>query len=122
MLIRYFSLSEKNILEFKQHMNKINYKIKSKKLLKCLKIKFFFFFIFSFLFLALFWYYLSSFCAVYRNSQKYLIQNTIVSFGLSLIYPIGFNLIPGMFRIPSLKDENKNKKCIYDLSKIMQFL
>ena len=122
MLIRYFSLSEKNVLEFKQHMNKINYKIKSKKLLKCLKIKFFFFFIFSFLFLALFWYYLSSFCAVYRNSQKYLIQNTIVSFGLSLIYPIGFNLIPGMFRIPSLKDENKNKKCIYDLSKIMQFL
>ena len=33
-----------------------------------------------------------------------------------MIYPFGLNLLPGILRIPALKDTNKNKKYLYQLS------
>ena len=121
-LIKYFSLSEKNILKIK---NEENIKEKANiipKTIKCLKIKFIIFYILSFIFLLFFWFYLSCFCAVYKNSQIYLIEDTLISFGLSLFYPIVLNLLPGIFRIPSLVNEKKDKKFLYDLSKIIQMI
>ncbi len=94
------------------------YKINKKK--KCLKIKFILFFILNFLFLIIFWYYISCFCAIYKNTQFYLIKDTLVSFGLSLLYPVGLCLIPGIFRIPSLRASKQDKECIYKLSIIIQ--
>ena len=90
------------------------------KLKKCLKIKFILFFIFTFLLLPLFWYYVSIFCVIYRNSQFHVIKDTSISFGLSLSYPIGLCLLPGILRIPSLKAPRKNKKCLYKLSQFIQ--
>ena len=87
-----------------------------------LKIKFIIFYLLSFIFLLFFWFYLSCFCAVYKNSQIYLIEDTLISFGLSLFYPIVLNLLPGIFRIPSLVNEKKDKKSLYDLSKIIQMI
>ena len=89
------------------------------KLLKCLIIKFILFYIISIIFLILFWYYLSCFCAIYKNSQIHLIKGTIISFGLSLLYPLGINLLPGFFRLPSLKG---SRECIYKISKIIQLI
>ena len=63
-----------------------------------------------------FWYFISCFCAVYKNTQIILIIDTIISFTLSMIYPFGLNLIPGFFRIPALKAKNKDKKYLYILS------
>ena len=122
IIIKTLSLSEKNILEIKKEKKIIDLKNKIKKVLKCLKIKFTFFFILSFIFLVLFWYYLSCFCAVYKNTQIHLLKDTLLSFCLSLLYPFGLNLIPGFFRIPSLKDVNKNKICLYRISKIIQII
>ena len=85
-----------------------------------LVIKFIICFILLFSFLFVFWYYLSCFCAIYRNTQIHLIKDALISFGVSLLYPLGFNLLPGIFRIPALK--NKNKKCVYVLSKIIQLI
>ena len=116
-LIKYLSLTEKNISDIKKGEIKID---KIPKTIKCLKIKFILFFILSFLFLILFWYYLSSFCAVYKNTQYFLIQNTLFSFILSLVYPFFIYLIPGILRIPSLNNRNKNKSCMYKVSKIIQ--
>ena len=121
-LIKYFSLSEKNILKIKNEQNiKENVNI-IPKTIKCLKIKFLIFYLLSFIFLLFFWFYLSCFCAVYKNSQIYLIEDTLISFGLSLFYPIVLNLLPGIFRIPSLINEKKDKKSLYDLSKIIQMI
>ena len=92
------------------------------KLIKCFKIKIIFFNIFSFLFLILFWYYLSCFCAVYQNTQKYLTLDTFVSFGISFIYPIFINFLPGFLRIPSLKNPKQKKECLYKISKILQII
>jgi len=115
-IINYLSLSEKNIIKIKNEKNKIE----KKKILKCLKIKFILFYIISFLFLLLFWYYLSSFCAIFKNTQIHLIKDTLISYGLSLLYPFILNLFPGIFRIPSLK--SNKKECLYKLSKYLQLI
>ena len=114
------SLSEKTILSLKRDTK--NIKMKIPKVIKCLKLKFLIFFSLVISLLLLFWYYISCFCAVYKNTQIHLIKDTLISFGLSLIYPIGLCLIPGIFRIPALKASNGNKECLYKLSKIVQLV
>jgi len=79
-LIKFFSLTENNILPIKSAQKNIN-EMKL-KILKFLVIKFIIFFLFDFIFLLSFWYYLSSFCSVYKNTQTHLITDTLVSFGL----------------------------------------
>ena len=120
IIVKSLSLTQKNIIELKR--TEQNIKLKVTKLLRCLIIKFILFFILSFMFLILFWYYLSCFCAVYQNTQGHLIKDTSISFLLSLIYPIFINLLPGIFRIPSLRSVKKNRKCLYNTSKIIQLI
>ena len=60
------------------------------------------------------------FGAIYRNTQIHLLKDTLVSFGLSLIYPFCIYLIPGFFRIPALSDPKKKNECLYKFSKILQ--
>ena len=93
-LIKFFSLIQKNILEIKDEKDPNNYKFKLPKIINCIKIKLFFFFILSFIFLIFFWYYLSCFCAVYRNTQLYLIDDTLLSFVISLLYPLILYIFP----------------------------
>ena len=89
---------------------------------KRFNLKFVFFFILDFFLLILFWYYISCFCAVYKNTQVHLIKDTLISFGFSLLYPFGLSLLPGIFRIPSLRAPEKDKQCIYRLSNIIETL
>ena len=121
-LIKYISLSEKSILDLKNSKDNENIDLKLEILFKCLIIRFTLFFDLSILFLFLFWYYLSCFCAVYRNTQKYLIKDTFTSFGISLLYQFIVNLLPGIFRIQALKADDKNNKCMYKISRIFQFI
>ena len=67
-----------------------------------------------------FGYYITCFCGIYENTQIHLIKDTILSFVLSLIYPFGICLIPGIFRITALRAKNNDKNCLYKLSKIIQ--
>ena len=117
IIVKYLSLSEKDILRIKEKKQKMKEEII--KLLKNLILKFILFYIIIFLFLILFWYYLSCFCAIYKNTQIHLIKDTAISFGLSLLYPLGINLLPGLFRIPSLKG---SREYIYKISKIIQII
>ena len=57
------------------------------------------------------------FCAIYENSQNHLIKDTFISFGLSFVYPFIINIFPVCFRFPALKNK---KKCLYNLSKLLQ--
>ena len=122
ILFRILSLSEKNIIEVKTSKQKKHLTMRISKIIKCLIIKFIFFYIFSFLLLLVFWYYLMSFCAVYKNSQIHLITDTLISYLISLLTPFGLCLLPGIFRIPSLNSSNKNRKCLYDFSKILELV
>ena len=122
MLIKTLSLSQKKIIEVKQDKNKKNKNKIIMDALKCLKIKFTFFFLLSFLLSILFWYYLACFCAVYKNTQIHLIKDTLLSFLMSLLYPFGLNLLPGLFRIPAIKDSNKNRIILYKISEVVQLI
>ena len=66
-----------------------------------------------------FWYFISCFCGVYKNTQIILIKDTLISFGMTMIYPFGLNLIPGIFRISALRAKKQDKDCIYKLSEII---
>ena len=118
MILNFLSLTERDILKIK---NEKNDKIKkATTILNYIFIKFIIFFILCYLFLFFFWFYLSCFCAVYKNTQIHLIKDTLISFGLSLLYPFIINLLPGIFRIPSLK--NKDRECIYKISIFIQLI
>ena len=119
-LLRILALSSIGIINFKK--NKSGKKIKKKKkvLNKTLKIKFTSYFLISSLFLIFFWYYLSMFGAIYRNTQYHLLKDTLISFGFSLIYPFGLYLLPGIFRIPSLSKRKGKREIMYNFSKILQ--
>ena len=122
IVLKALSLSEKDILKIKEEKDMTVTAIKSKNIEKCLRIKFAGFFIVSLLLMVFFWYYISCFCAVYNNTQIILIKDTAISFGLSMAYPIGLNLLPGFFRIPALRAENKDKICLYSFSKIIAYI
>ena len=118
IIIKYLSLTENKILEIKKENNFVKDKIFTN--LKKLYIKLIFFFILTFLFLLFFWFYLTCFCGIYKNSQIHLITDTLSSFGLSFLYPFILNLFPGIFRIPSIK--SKNRECLFNISKLLQLI
>ena len=120
VLVNYLSLSEKDILKIKKEEN--NKSQKAKEVLKCLVIKFILFFIFNIVFILFFWYYLSCFCAVFKNTQIHIIKDALISFLLSLIYPFGINLFPGIFRLNALKNSEKNNSYLYNFSKYLQLI
>ena len=116
LILKILSLSEKTILTIKEEKNSIKAFEKSKEIKKTLTIRFIIFLFISFLLMGFFWYFISCFCCVYVNTQIILIKDTLLSFALSMTYPFGLNLLPGLFRIPSLKAENKDKELLYKIS------
>ena len=115
--LNFLALSNDVIIDFKQDNSKINIIPKTKKLKKKLIIKFTFYFILSFIFLLFFLYYISIFGVIYKNTQIHLFKDTLMSFGLSLIFPFVIYLLPGIFRLPSLSSKNKNREYLYNFSK-----
>ena len=122
MLLKNLSLSETDILKIKHEQSIKSTIKKSKKTEKCIKIKFIVFFIISLMLIIFFWYFISCFCAVYNNTQVILFKDTLISFGLSMTYPLAINLLPGLFRIPSLRAKNKDKKCLYSFAQVLSLI
>ena len=112
-ILKLLCLSENNLLNIKRENNFELVMKKSKTIKNCLLIKFIIFYILGFCLMIFCWYFITCFCAVYHNTQIILIKDTFISFAISMIYPFGINLLPGIFRIPALKDPKKNKRCIY---------
>ena len=119
-IVKYLSLSEKDILKLKNESQIIE--DKSLKILNCIIKKIIFYFIISLLLLLFFWYFLSCFCVVYKNTQIFLIKDTSITIAISLISPFFIYLIPGIFRIPSLRTPKKDKQYLYIICKIIQFI
>ena len=115
--LKFLFLSQKNILELKYEENKYNLKAKAILTIKRLIIKYITFYAITFLLLLLFWYYLSSFCLIYKNTQIYLIKTILLSYAISIICQFIFYLIPCIIRYISLRNPGK---CFYDISQIIQ--
>ena len=59
------------------------------------------------------WYFITSFCAIYRYTQNHMFLNAFISFLFSMIYPFIYCLLPALFRYLGLE---KNYKCCYCFS------
>ena len=117
-VINVLGLSEQNILKIK-NSNIISKYVNKKfnKLFRVIRIKFISFYIIDFLILLLFWYYVTCFCGIYRNTQIHLLKDSLFSFIISLTTHFLLYLVPGLFRMCSLKRKNK---VLYGFSKILQ--
>ena len=122
VLIKFIFLSERNLIQIRQQKTLIGAEDIASKIKRNLVIKYTIFFILGFIFLSFFWMLLSSFGAVYQNTQIIVFENTLICLGISLVYPFFINIFPGFFRIPSLKAEKRDKQSIYNFSKFLQIL
>ena len=122
LLIKKLALSNKDILKIKKIKNRKLALTNSVKLIKKLYIRFSIYYIITFIFLIFFWYFISAFCAVYKNTQILLLRTTLISYLVSLLYPLALNTIPALLRIMSLRDKSHGKKCIYSFSYILHLI
>ena len=113
--IRKFALSQDNIIDFKQEKSN-----NSRKLLCTLKFKFIIFFISALMILIFLWYYITCFCGIYINTQIHLIKDCIISLITSLLIPFVLYIIPGIFRISSLRVKKPTRKLLYNFSSFLE--
>ena len=118
-LLEKLSLSQDEVLNIKEKGDIIEIKKEIIKVRKCIKIKCIIFFIISIILLFIFWYYLSVFCSVYYNTQSALIKNNFISFFTSMLYPFILDLLPGIFRIISLRSKIK---LLYIISNVLTII
>ena len=121
-ILKNLSLSQKDIIDLKRESDKKKAKKKGNEVKKRLKIKLYIFLFVGLALLRFCWYYITAFCAVYPNTQIHLINDSLISFGISMLYPFIINLLPGFLRIPSLKAVKKDKECMYKTSQIIGML
>ena len=122
ILLKMLALSGGLIIDFKKQKDKKDLEVRASALDKKIKIKFILYFLLSSIFLLFFWYYISMFCTIYVNTQLHLIKDTLISFVTSFISPLFINLIPGVFRIPSLSNKKNKRSYLYNLSKLFQMI
>ena len=104
-------LTQKQILEIiklkesdkKENTDKIN------EIYKIIRIKYIIFFIFSFLLFFFYWYFVSTFCAVYENTQIIFLKDFATTFAMKLIYPFFICIFLASLRKIALNDKKKKR-------------
>ena len=117
LLLSFLSLSDKHYYQIKYI--KIKEKKLEKRAIKCIKYKFAFFFLFTFITLIFYWYTISCFCIVYKNTQIAFLKDSCISFVLGLLYPFILYLLSTILRIISLRCNNQELFCVYTISDII---
>ena len=118
--IRKLALSQDNIVELKQEKDKAKLNKKYIRTKRILKKKFIAFFLISFINLMFFWYYLICFCGIYVNTQMHLIKDSGFSLLTGLFIPFAMCLIPGIFRISSLRVEKPTRGFLYKFAAFIE--
>ena len=118
ILLCFLSMTDKYYYQIKDNKN-ININLYS-RIIKCVKIKIVFFYIFTILMFAFYWYLITCFCAVYKNTQIAFIKDSLSSFLFGNLIPFVIYIFPSLFRIISLKIDNAFcSKCIYQFSNMI---
>jgi hypothetical protein len=92
-----------------------------KKIFKCINIKLIIFFAFTFILFIFYWYIISIFCGVFRNTQIQFIKDSAISFSICLGYPFIIYFISAGLRILSLRNSKKRCLCMYKFSYLIPF-
>ena len=119
-IIKLIFLSERNIAKVRQQSSLSKAYYFSEKARKNLVIKYIIYFILGLGFLFLFWMLLSSFGAVYPNTQMFIFKNALISFAMALVYPFFIYIFPCALRMCSLNSSQKDNECVYKISKYLQ--
>ena len=119
LLIRFITLSERDISKAQEINNPENRIAQFEKIKRILKKKLIALFIISGILMIICWYYVSAFCAVFKNSQGRYFLNVFWTFILCNLWPFITSLIAPLFRIKSIK--NKNMECMYKFSQIIAY-
>ena len=119
-IVRFVSLSERDISKITQEKNPDQRKALAEKTRRALKIKLIILFAISGLLIGLCWYYVSAFCAVFKNSQGHYFTNLLIAFVVCNIWPCVTSLIPPIFRKKSLDDATS--PCMYKFSQIIAYI
>ena len=109
LLVDFLVLTEKQVLRIKNEETEEKANDEKKCLLKITIIKLCIFFSINIILLIFFWFYLTCFNAVYPNTQIFLVINTAISFVISNIIPLIYNLIPAFIRNDILTNKNIKK-------------
>ena len=117
LLLCYLCMTDKHFYQIKE----INLGNQEQSIIKCIKLKLSFFVLFSIIMFAFYWYTIACFCAVYKNTQIAFIKDSLLSFGVGLLYPFLLYLFPSILRKITLKFNKNNLKCIYVISDIIPF-
>ena len=97
LILKRLSLSQSELITIKKEIDQVKAKKLATKSKKCMKNKLYIFFLVGIILLLFFWYYISAFGAVYKNTQLHLIKDTLISFGISMVYPFLINFIPFLY-------------------------
>ena len=117
VILCYLSLTDTPIYLIKELSKKKENAEKIIQILKCVRIKLVIFFVFTFLLFLFCWYFISAFCAVYRNTQHIFIKDTLISFLTSMVDPfITYAALTFIRIISLLRCGNKKLSFIYAIS------
>ena len=116
------AFSHKNIIKLRYNKDIISVIDKTENLIKKLKIKYILYFGMTIFFNAIFFYYITAFCAIYSIIQTHMISDSIMSFLLTMSYSIVLSLISTIIRVSSLKKENKFRHLLYIISWIISLI
>ena len=119
-ILCYLSLTDKYIYQIK-NLSKCLERDRVFKILKCIEFKLIIFYILIFILFIFYWYLVSVFCAVYKNTQIIFLKDALSSFVLGSVIPFIIYLIPTTFRIISLKNQKHKLEYLFKLSNIIPF-
>ena len=122
IIVKLIFLSERGISNIRNQPTILLTNVAAANAKRNIKIKYSIFFILGLLFLGSFWLIMSSFGAIYKNTQVFIFENALMSLVISLVYPFFINILPCMFRMCSLGAKNPSCSCIYSFSKFLQIL
>ena len=120
IILCYFSLTDKHIYEIKGFANKLKDKETVLKILRCIKLKLFGFFMFTFLLFLFYWYFISAFCAVYQNTQKTFLLDSLIGIIVQFIDPFfiyGLKII--LRHVSMTKCSDQKCGCVYKTSDLI---
>jgi uncharacterized membrane protein len=115
ILVKFVSLSERDMYKIR------NEKKKEEKdnIKRKIKIKTYILFGVSIALILFFWYYVSAFCAVFKNSQVHYLINVVGAFIVCNIWPFVTSFIPLILRNIAL---SKESPCVYKASQIAFYI
>ena len=117
IIVRFVCLNERDISKVMSEKHPEERKEMAKKVKKSSNLKLIILYAVSGVLILLCWYYVSAFCAIFKNSQKNYLINFFICFIVCNLWPFVTSWIPTIMRRIAL--DKTSDKCLYKASQIV---